>query len=113
MVDHFVEVNKTVEMPIKPTKNKENFGFVEVNKTVEMPIKPTKIKRILVFLRSGKPKQSQYYCCKVHPPLSFRPKRRNLPEGDAVYYERINILTAPALLIITKRLALILHFCVQ
>lgn len=33
VADHFVEVSKTVEMPIKPTKNKWNFGFVEVNKT--------------------------------------------------------------------------------
>ena len=31
--DHFVEVNKMVEMPSKPRTNKETIGFVEVNKT--------------------------------------------------------------------------------
>ena len=31
--DHFVEVNKMVEMPSKPRTNKEQIGFVEVNKT--------------------------------------------------------------------------------
>ena len=31
--DHFVEVNKTVEMPSKPKKNSEQIGFVDVNKT--------------------------------------------------------------------------------
>ena len=33
MDDHFVEVNKMVEMPSKPRKNKDDIGFVEVNKT--------------------------------------------------------------------------------
>ena len=33
MDDHFVEVNKMIEMPSKPRKNKSDIGFVEVNKT--------------------------------------------------------------------------------
>jgi DNA-damage-inducible protein D len=31
--DHFSEVSKTVEMPLKPQKNELNFGFAEVSKT--------------------------------------------------------------------------------
>ena len=33
MEDHFVESNKTVEMPSKPRKNRDEIGFAEVSKT--------------------------------------------------------------------------------
>ena len=43
--DHFVEVKKMVEMPTKPKKNPDNFGFVEVNKTKMKAIPDYKLTR--------------------------------------------------------------------
>ncbi len=59
VVDHFVEVNKTVEMPIKPTKNKENFGFVEVNKTKTKSIPDYELSRYACYLivQNGDPRK--------------------------------------------------------
>jgi DNA-damage-inducible protein D len=33
IVDHFVEVNKLIEMPSKPSKNRDDFGFADLSKT--------------------------------------------------------------------------------
>lgn len=59
VVDHFVEVNKTVVMPIKPTKNKENFGFVEVNKTKTKSIPDYELSRYACYLivQNGDPRK--------------------------------------------------------
>lgn len=59
VIDHFVEVDKTVEMPIKPTKNKENFGFVEVNKTKTKSIPDYELSRYACYLivQNGDPRK--------------------------------------------------------
>ncbi len=48
--DHFVEVNKMVEMPVKPKKNVEELGFVEVNKTKMKAIPDYKLSRYACYL---------------------------------------------------------------
>lgn len=48
--DHFIEVKKMVEMPTKPKKNPDNFGFVEVNKTKMKAIPDYKLTRYACYL---------------------------------------------------------------
>lgn len=59
VVDHFVEVRKTVEMPVKPTKNRENFGFPEVGKTKTKSIPDYELSRYACYLivQNGDPRK--------------------------------------------------------
>ena len=51
VADHFVEVNKMIEMPTKPRKNpSQDFGFVEVNKTKTKAIPDYKLTRYACYL---------------------------------------------------------------
>ncbi len=50
VTNHFVEVNKMVEMPSKPKKNSDNLGFVKVNKTKMKAIPDYKLTRYACYL---------------------------------------------------------------
>ena len=56
--DHFVEVNKTVEMPSKPRKDPE-IGFVEANKTKTKSIVDYRLSRYACYLivQNGDPRK--------------------------------------------------------
>ncbi|MCL2328667.1 MAG: DNA damage-inducible protein D [Bacteroidetes bacterium] len=58
--DHFVEVNKTVEMPTKQSKENElNFGFADLSKTKTKSIADYKLSRYACYLivQNGDPRK--------------------------------------------------------
>lgn len=59
VLDHFVEVSKTVEMPTKQTKNKKNLGFPEVGKTKTKSIIDYELSRYACYLivQNGDPRK--------------------------------------------------------
>lgn len=84
--NHFVEVDKMVEMPTKPKKNADNLGFVEVNKTKTKTIIDYKLTRYACYLivMNGDPRKEVIAEGQTY--FAVKTRQQELSE----LYERLN-----------------------